>query len=182
MLTEIIAESARNAALELCAAASIKAGQIVVVGCSTSEIAGNRIGSASNSEIGRAVFNALNSVFSARGIHLAVQCCEHLNRALIIEREASSGLTIVNAIPAPEAGGAFAASAWQGFRDPVTVEEILADAGLDIGGTLIGMHLKRVAVPVRLENSLIGKARVIAARTRPKFTGGARAKYDEKLT
>ena len=182
MLPEILVESVKNIALELCSAAALKAGQTVVVGCSTSEIAGKRIGSASNSEIGAAVFNALNEIFSERSIHMAAQCCEHLNRVLIVERAASSGLTIVNAVPVPDAGGAFAAAAYHGFSDPVAVEEILADAGLDIGGTLIGMHLKRVAVPVRLDNSLLGEARVIAARTRPKFAGGARAKYDEKLT
>ena len=180
-MTVNLAESARNAALELCTAAALKAGQIVVVGCSTSEIGGRRIGTGSNSEIGSIVFNALNDVFAARGVFIAAQCCEHLNRALIIERAAAAGLTIVNAIPAHDAGGAFAAAAYEGFSDPAAVEEILADAGLDIGATLIGMHLKRVAVPVRLEAARIGEAVVTAARTRPKFTGGARAKYDERL-
>lgn len=181
MVPEKLVESTRKASLELCEAAALSSGQIVVVGCSTSEIAGRRIGSASNSEIGEAVFEALYEVFSGRGIYLAAQCCEHLNRVLIVERACSAGLCIVNAVPVPEAGGAFAAAAYNGFSDAVAIEKIRADAGLDIGGTLIGMHLKHVAVPLRLETSYIGEAMVIAARTRPKFAGGARAKYDERL-
>ena len=176
-----IYDSARSAALELCEKARLTAGQTVVVGCSTSEIAGYSVGTNSNTNIGTAVFAALNCVFSERGIYLAAQCCEHLNRALVIEREAAAGYEIVNVVPVPGAGGAFAASAYAGFRDPVAIEAISADAGLDIGGTLVGMHLKRVAVPLRLEAEYIGKAHVIAARTRPVLYGGARAQYDESL-
>ena len=176
-----IAAPARSAALELCELAALSAGQTVVVGCSTSEIAGYRVGTKSSAEIGSAVFDALYGVFSERGIYLAAQCCEHLNRALIVEREAASFLEIVNVVPVLDAGGAFASSAYGRFREPVAVEKIAADAGLDIGGTLIAMHLKRVAIPLRLECSFIGKAAVIAARTRPVLFGGARAQYNEAL-
>ena len=173
-----ISMSARAAALELCLAAELKAGEIVVVGCSTSEITGNRIGTVSSTEIGAAVFSALYGVFSGRGVYLAAQCCEHLNRAIIVEREAAGNHEIVTVVPVTEAGGAFASAAYAGFLDPVTLEEIRADAGIDIGGTLIGMHLKRVAVPLRLETAAIGRAAVTAARTRPKYIGGPRARYE----
>ncbi len=109
------------------------------------------------------------------------QCCEHLNRAIIIEREAVPGADIVNVVPQPKAGGSFATAAYHAFRDPVAVESIRADAGLDIGGTLIGMHLKQVAVPVRLQLDHIGSAILLAARVRPKFIGGVRAVYDQDL-
>ena len=176
-----IKEDTRKAALELCEKAGLKTGQTVVVGCSSSEIAGHRIGTYSKVDIGTAVFTELQSVFSERSIYLAAQCCEHLNRAIIAERAVASRYNIVNAVPVPEAGGAFATAAYNGFTDPVALEEIQADAGIDIGGTLIGMHLKRVAVPLRLDNKFIGKASVIAARTRPPLVGGSRAIYDEKL-
>ena len=175
-----IAESARSAAVELLEKAGLEAGHIVVVGCSTSEIAGRSIGTESCAEIGLAVFEALSCVFAECGVFLAAQCCEHLNRAIIIEREAAAG-EIVNVIPNPNAGGAFASAAYEGFKDPVALEEIKADAGLDIGGTIIGMHLKKVAVPLRLQVGSIGKAAVIAARTRPKFIGGDRTKYNDML-
>ena len=181
MLTDI-AEDARKAAVELCEKAGLKAGQTVIVGCSTSEIAGSHIGTLSSADVGDAVFEALYGVFSEAGVYIAAQCCEHLNRAVIIEREAAAGFTVVNAVPAPGAGGAFAAAAYSKLRDPVAVESIETDAGLDIGCTLIGMHLRRVAVPVRLENSSVGKAPVIAARTRPPLIGGTRAGYDDRLT
>jgi len=176
-----IREAAKNAALELCEKAGLKAGQTVIVGCSSSEISGHKIGTSSKTDIGIAVFNGLIEVFSERGINLAAQCCEHLNRAIIIERKISAGYTIVNAVPVPEAGGAFATAVYNSFIDPVALESFKADAGLDIGSTLIGMHLKRVAVPLRLENSIIGKATVIAARTRPPLVGGSRANYDKDL-
>ena len=128
------------------------------------------------------MFGALYGVFSKVGLVLAAQCCEHLNRAIIIEREAASCFLVVNAVPKPEAGGSFATAAYARLGDPVAVESIEAHAGIDIGGTLIGMHLKRVAVPLRLEVTHIGKAAVIAARTRPPYIGGTRASYDESLT
>ena len=124
---------------------------------------------------------AILSVLEPKGVYLAAQCCEHLNRCLIVERSAVPGLEPVNVVPQPKAGGSFATAAYGRFRDPVAVEHIRADAGLDIGGTLIGMHLKEVAVPVRLSLKAIGEAPLLAARVRPKFIGGVRAKYDEDL-
>ena len=120
-------------------------------------------------------------MFAPQGIYIAAQCCEHLNRALIVEHEAVPNAEIVNVKPQPKAGSSFATAAYNSFRHPVALEEIKADAGLDIGGTLIGMHLKKVAVPVRLDQSRIGSAIVLAARVRPKFIGGERAIYDETL-
>ena len=176
-----IKAAVQNAAAELCEKAKLKPGQTVVVGCSTSEIAGKTIGSDSSTEIGSVVFNELHSVFSELGVGLAVQCCEHLNRAIIIERDKSAGFTVVNVVPTPKAGGAFAAAAYEGFSDPVALESFQADTGLDIGGTLIGMHLKHVAVPMRLKTKQIGKAAILAARTRPPLIGGNRAHYDDEL-
>lgn len=179
---EQLTAQARAAMEELCDIAKIQPGQIVVVGCSTSEIVGAKIGTDSNLAVAEQVFDALYSVVSARGAYLATQCCEHLNRAVIVERAAVPGAEIVNVVPQPKAGGSMATTAYRRFKDPVAVEEIRADAGLDIGGTLIGMHLKRVAVPVRLSTRQIGQAILLAARTRPKFIGGVRAVYDpEKL-
>lgn len=178
-------EQARAAAEELCAAAKLIPGDLVVVGCSSSEIVGERIGSSSSEEAARAVFEGIREAFAARQALLAAQCCEHLNRALIVERETALryGLTIVNAVPQRKAGGAFATTAYRSFADPVAVEDLRcqAAAGLDIGATLIGMHLRPVAVPVRLQTGRVGQAIVIAARTRPKFVGGSRAVYDETL-
>jgi uncharacterized protein (TIGR01440 family) len=186
-LDEIRSQS-EKLALELCEAARLRRGQLVVVGCSSSEIAGHRVGSLSSPEIGRAVYEGIYDVLKEKGIYLAAQCCEHLNRAIIIERAAMNNANfmgvsdIVNAVPQPKAGGSFATAAYHGFEDPVAIEEIRADAGLDIGNTLIGMHLKKVAVPLRLSTTHIGQAPVTAARTRPKFIGGGRAVYDENLT
>ena len=174
-------QAARSAAEELADTAKLRPGQIMVVGCSTSEVLGYRIGSFSAPEIGKALFDGIMEALCPRGIFLAAQCCEHLNRAIITEAEAVSGADVVNVVPQPKAGGSFATAAYQGFEHPVALEHIRADAGLDIGGTLIGMHLKEVAVPVRLKNNLIGEARLLAARVRPKFIGGDRAAYDETL-
>lgn len=178
---EEIKRQAARAAEELCEAAKLKKGQIVIVGCSSSEIAGHKVGTLSSPEIGKAVFEGIYGVLKPRGIYLAAQCCEHLNRAVIVEREAVPQAEIVNVIPQPKAGGSFATAAYAGLEDPVAVEEIRADAGLDIGLTLIGMHLKKVAVPLRLPTTRIGEAILTAARTRPKFIGGSRAVYDENL-
>ena len=166
---------------ELIEKAKLHPCQIVVIGCSTSEICGSRIGSDSRPEVAEQVFAVLHRVLTAHGLYLAAQCCEHLNRAIIIEREAVPGADIVNVVPQPKAGGSFATAAYHAFRDPVAVESIRADAGLDIGGTLIGMHLKQVAVPVRLQLDHIGSAILLAARVRPKFIGGVRAVYDQDL-
>ena len=180
LLAQVKVESA-NAARQLAEAAKLHKGQIVVVGCSTSEVVGHNVGSWSTPEVANAIFEGLNSVFSPMGIYIAAQCCEHLNRALIVEHEAVPNGEIVNVMPQPKAGSSFATAAYHSFRHPVALEEIKADAGLDIGGTLIGMHLKKVAVPVRLQQNHIGQAIVLAARVRPKFIGGERAIYDESL-
>ena len=161
--------------------AHLHAGQIVVVGCSTSEICGSRIGTDSRPEAAKAVFQGIYDVLKERGIYLAAQCCEHLNRAIITERAAVPFAEAVNVIPQPKAGGSFATAAYAAFTEPVAVEHIRADAGLDIGGTLIGMHLKEVAVPLRLGIDRLGEALLLAARTRPKFIGGSRAVYNEEL-
>ena len=153
----------------------------MVVGCSTSEVLGSKIGTNSNPDVAGEIFKALYGYTKSKGLYLAIQCCEHLNRAIITEREAVPFAEQVNVIPQPKAGGSLATKAYAGFAEPVAVEEIKADAGLDIGFTLIGMHLKKVAVPLRLENNKIGEATVLAARTRPKFVGGVRAVYDEEL-
>ncbi len=174
-------KQAYDATVELCEKAGLKAGQILIVGCSSSEICGERIGNGSNLEAAKAVFEGIFSALNERGIYLAAQCCEHLNRAIVVERAAAAGHEQVNAVPVPKAGGSFAATAYKRFADPVVLEEIRADAGLDIGDTLIGMHLKRVAVPLRLEHDKIGQARITAARTRPKYIGGGRTVYDEGL-
>lgn len=174
-------EQAALAAKELCEKAGLKAGQLVVVGCSTSEICGSRIGSDSRPEVAQAVFDAIYGVLSERGIYLAAQCCEHLNRALIVEREALPNADEVNVVPQPKAGGSFATAAYHAFRHPIAVESVRADAGLDLGGTLIGMHLRPVAVPLRLSIDHVGSAILLAARTRPKFIGGVRAVYDREL-
>ena len=161
--------------------ANLKAGDIMVVGCSTSEIIGSKIGTNSSPDTAETVFQAIYSYTQEKGVYLAVQCCEHLNRAIITERDAVPFADTVNVVPQPKAGGSFATRAYANFKNPVAVEEIRADAGIDIGLTLIGMHLKKVAVPVRLENKMIGQALVVAARTRPKFIGGARAVYNQQL-
>lgn len=161
--------------------AKLSAGDIVIVGCSSSEIAGGTIGKNSSFEIGKAVFETIYTALSEKGIYLAAQCCEHLNRAVIIEREAASGTPFVNVRPMPKAGGSFATAAFEGMKDPVALEHIQADAGIDIGDTLIGMHLKPVAVPLRILQTTIGSAHIVCARTRPKFIGGERAHYIEEL-
>lgn len=180
-MLEDICRQAEQAAEELIEKAKLHPGQIVVIGCSTSEICGSRIGSDSRPEVANVVFDAIYGELKSRGIYLAAQCCEHLNRALILERAAAGNADIVNVVPQPKAGGSFATAAYHAFSDPVALEHIRADAGLDIGGTLIGMHLKEVAVPLRLGIDHIGSAILLAARTRPKFIGGSRAIYDDAL-
>lgn len=177
MLNEIY-EQSRLAAEELCKTADLKAGNIVIVGCSSSEAAGGVIGKNSSLETAQTIFKGIYEVLEGKGIYLAAQCCEHLNRAIIVERKALPNAEEVCVIPQPKAGGSFATTAYKTFKEPIAVEEIKADAGLDIGGTLIGMHLKRVAVPVRLSIDHIGKAILLAARTRPKYIGGCRAVYE----
>ena len=180
---EEITEQAGAAASELIEAAKLKKGDILVVGCSSSEVVGLRIGKGSDINAAEAVYEGIMSVLEPEGIFLAAQCCEHLNRAVIVEKAALlPGTEIVNVVPQPHAGGSFAVTVYKNARCPVAVEEIKADAGMDIGGTLIGMHLKKVAVPVRLSVKKIGEAPLICARTRPKFIGGSRAVYDDALS
>lgn len=165
---------------ELLSAANLRPGELVAVGCSSSEIIGGKIGKSSTPEAADAVLEGIMPLLRENGLFLAAQCCEHLNRALVVEREAAEkfGLEIVAAIPLPKAGGSFATAAYAAFKDPVLAEHVKASAGLDIGCTLIGMHLRDVAVPLRLETDHIGEALVLAARTRPKFIGGSRAVYE----
>ena len=166
---------------DVLAAANLKKGDIFVVGCSSSEIIGEKIGKGSSPEAANAVFSVIYEILDEKGIYLAAQCCEHLNRAIIIEEECAEkyGYEVVNVKPQPKAGGSFATAAYGNFKSPVAVEAISAHAGIDIGGTLIGMHLRRVAVPVRASVSKIGEANVLCARTRPKFIGGSRAVYED---
>ena len=176
-----IYEQAQASLAELCEKAKLREGSIVVIGCSTSEVVGSKIGTNSSPETAGEIFQGLYDYAKSRGIFLAIQCCEHLNRAIVTERKAVPFGEPVNVVPQPKAGGSLATQAYAHFDDPVVLEEIRADAGLDIGFTLIGMHLKQVAVPLRLESNTIGEAMVLAARTRPKFIGGARAVYNEEL-
>ena len=171
---------ARQAAEELLQAAHLETGDIFVVGCSSSEIMGGRIGKDSSMEAAAAVLAGVLPPLQEQGVYLAAQCCEHLNRALVVERECMNRFSLceVMAVPHEHAGGSFATAAYRGFSDPCLVEEIRADWGIDIGDTLIGMHLKRVAVPVRLSIKKIGEANVVFAKTRPKYIGGPRAKYE----
>ena len=180
-MNKSVYDETKAAISELCEEAKLKKGDIVVVGCSTSEVVGSQIGTNSSYDIAGEIFKALNDYTKSNGIYLAIQCCEHLNRAIITEREAVPFAEYVNVVPLPKAGGSLATQAYHGFSNPVALEEIKADAGLDIGLTLIGMHLKKVAVPLRLVNNKIGEATVVAARTRPKFIGGVRAVYNEEL-
>ena len=176
-----IEQEARQAVTELLAEAKLKKGDVFVVGCSSSEIVGGHIGKDSSLEAARAVYAGIAPVLAENGIWLAAQCCEHLNRAIVLEKEAARayGLAPVNVVPQPKAGGSFATAAYKAFSHPVMVEHVKAAAGIDIGGTLIGMHLREVAVPTRLSIKQIGEANIICARTRPKFIGGQRAHYDE---
>lgn len=175
----ITSGEAYSAAKELLEAAALKPGDILVVGCSTSEVAGASIGSYSSPELAEVVFGGIYQAVQEAGVWLAAQCCEHLNRALVLEAECARkyGYEPVSVRPQPKAGGSFATTAWERFQAPVAVETVRAHAGLDIGGTLIGMHLRPVAVPVRLSLDHVGKAVLLCARTRPKFIGGGRACY-----
>ena len=176
-----IREQTKKAAEEILEKAKVKKGDIFVVGCSTSEVMGSKIGTDSNYDTAQEIFAGLSEATKKYGVYLAIQCCEHLNRAIVIERKAVPGMEIVNVVPQKKAGGSLATVAYASFKEPVVVEEIKADAGMDIGDTLIGMHLKKVAVPVRIEIKKIGFANVVCARVRPKFIGGIRAIYDESL-
>ena len=174
-----IKKQAAKALTELLDEAGLKKGDLLVIGCSSSEIVGERIGHGSSVEAAQAVLEAVAPILKEKGIYLAAQCCEHLNRALIVEAACAEqyGYEVVCVVPQPKAGGSFATAAWKSFDAPVAVEHIRAHAGMDIGGTLIGMHLRDVAVPVRVSEKRIGEAILLCARTRPKFIGGERAHY-----
>ena len=173
-------EEARQAIEELLEIAEAKEGQLLVIGCSSSEVIGNKIGKASIPSVAGAILDGILPVLKQKGIYLAAQCCEHLNRALIVDAACAEryGLEPVCVRPVPKAGGSFAASYYDRLDHPVAVETIRAHMGLDIGGTLIGMHLRAVAVPVRLSLTKIGEANILCAKTRPKYVGGPRAIYE----
>jgi len=177
---EAIRAAAAQAVGELLEKAALKEGDIFVVGCSSSEIMGQTIGHGSAFEAAQAVLEGIAPILRERGVFLAAQCCEHLNRAIIVERACAEryGYEIVSVRPQPKAGGSFATVVWESMNDPVALEQIRAHAGIDIGGTLIGMHLRQVAVPVRLSVDRIGQANILCARTRPKYIGGPRAVYE----
>lgn len=181
-----IRKQAQRAVAELCDTAHLRPGALFVVGCSSSEVLGERIGTHTSMDVAGALYAGIASELKERGVFLAAQCCEHLNRALVVERTVLEryDLEQVNAIPQPNhAGGAFASVTWNRMADPVLVESLSAraDAGIDIGGTLIGMHIHPVVVPVRISIDRIGEASILCARRRPKYVGGQRAIYDEAL-
>lgn len=172
-------EEAYSITLELIEKADLEEGDLLVVGCSTSEVGGERIGSASQPELADQVFLGIYEAVKEKKIFLAAQCCEHLNRALIIEKKLARerGYEIVCVVPRPKAGGSFATKAYEYFENPVAVEHVKAEAGMDIGDTIIGMHLRDVAVPLRLSTDKLGNAHLVFAKTRAKYIGGERAKY-----
>ena len=182
-MVEQVREQAALAVRELIDVSGLGKGDLLVIGCSSSEIVGEHIGKGSSMDAATAVYEAVAPILAEKGIYLAAQCCEHLNRALIVEKAYADkhGLEIVAVRPMSKAGGSFATTAYDRFENPVAVEAVSADAGIDIGGTLIGMHLRRVAVPVRLSVKMIGQANILCARTRPKFIGGARAVYPDHI-
>ncbi|MBS4912945.1 MAG: TIGR01440 family protein [Veillonella sp.] len=188
MTTHVISQTdlkqaVHTAVTELLQVAKLERGDLLVVGCSTSEIRGSKIGTDSAEEMGTTIVAALQEVLVPAGINLGVQCCEHLNRAVIVEKAVAKAHNwpIGNVIPQLHAGGAASMAAYASFKEPVAVEKVEAEAGLDIGDTFIGMHLKPVVVPVRLSIKSIGEAHLTAARIRPKYIGGPRAVYDESL-
>ena len=169
----------RGAVRDLLAVAGLEPGDALVIGCSSSEVANMRIGSFSSEEIGRCIADTILGELEGTGIYMAAQCCEHLNRAVIVEKAYAkeNRIPIVNVVPQLKAGGSFATAAYADMKEPVAIEAIQAQAGIDIGDTLIGMHLAPVAVPVRSEHSMVGGAHVVMARTRARYIGGARACY-----
>lgn len=179
-MLEEIEESIKKLIEEFLEETNLEEGSLLVVGCSTSEVLGKVIGKASCLEVAEVLYKVIAEALEKRKIYLAAQCCEHLNRCLVIEKEVAlkKNYEIVKAVPQVHAGGSFATVAYKNMKSPVLVEEIKADAGIDIGDTLIGMHLKKVAVPIRLSINTIFKANVVCAFTRPKLIGGERAKYE----
>ncbi len=180
-----VKEDTKEVLGEVLELSKLEAGDLFVLGCSSSEICGEMIGTGSSLPAAQAFFDQVYEELSKRGILVAAQCCEHLNRALIVEKETAKkfGLEIVNVVPVPKAGGSLATTAYDRFQKPVAVENLkaMASGGMDVGGTMIGMHIHPVAVPLHLKKKEIGKARVVAAKYRPKFVGGDRANYNQEL-
>lgn len=180
-----IEEEAAAVASEVCDLAGLKTGQVLVIGCSSSEVVGERVGTHSSMDVAEALYRGITKVTAPKGIILTAQCCEHLNRAIVMEREVLEKLDLdeVNVIPQPKAGGSFGTTVYKNCKDPVVAESLKqkADAGIDIGGVLIGMHIKPVVVPLKINKRNILKATIIAARRRPKYVGGARAVYNDAL-
>ena len=179
MYSKIVEES-KKMIEEFLSVVPMNKGEILVVGCSSSEIVGETIGKGSDFNAAKAVYEGITPILNEKGIYLAAQCCEHLNRAIVVERECAEkyGLEEVCVVPKAKAGGSFTTAAYESFENPVVVETIKAHAGVDIGSTLIGMHLRAVAVPVRLSVKMLGNANLTFARTRPKYIGGPRAQYE----
>lgn len=160
---------------------NLQKGQIFILGLSSSEVIGGHIGKNSSIEVGEVIVETVLDILTPKGIYLAVQGCEHLNRALVVERELAiqKDLEIVNVLPTLHAGGSGQLAAFKYMKDPVEVEFITAQAGVDIGDTAIGMHIRHVQVPVRPSLREIGQAHITALASRPKLIGGARAAYQE---
>ncbi len=179
MSTDTIKSQMANLLTEFQQQVQLGSQHLLVIGCSTSEVAGSQIGTAGTIDTAENLYSALRDYQKQTGVSLAIQCCEHLNRALVIERETAEkhGYEIVSVVPVQKAGGSFATYTFKQMKDPVLVEFIKADAGIDIGDTFIGMHLKHVAVPIRVQSKTIGNAHVTMAKTRPKLIGGERAVY-----
>ncbi|MGM0843510.1 MAG: TIGR01440 family protein [Bacillota bacterium] len=182
MDVEVLKNQLKSILTEFKEQSPLKKGNLLVIGCSTSEVIGQRIGTAGTSEAAEIIFNEIKAFASDQGAGVAFQCCEHLNRALVMEREWADkrGYEEVSVIPVRTAGGAMATYAFAQFADPVVVEFVKAEAGIDIGQTFIGMHLKHVAVPIRVSQKMLGEAHVSLAKTRPKLIGGTRAVYETK--
>ncbi|MEI6286641.1 MAG: TIGR01440 family protein [Bacillota bacterium] len=176
---ELLRAQTKEVFEEIFAIAALQAGAVLAIGCSTSAILGKKIGSAGSTDIAQLIYPIIAGLAAEHQVNIVFQCCEHLNRAVVIDRKIAlvQHLEIVSAVPKPKAGGALASLAFQSMVDPVVVEFAKADAGIDIGGVLIGMHIRHVAVPLKLEHHYIGEARIIAAKSRPKLIGGERAEY-----
>ena len=166
---------------ELLEEAKLKKGDLLVVGCSTSEVGGATIGTFSSPELAEMVFGGIYQATEEAGVYLVAQCCEHLNRALILERAAAEkyGDESVIVIPQPKAGGSVPAAAWKLLDEPVLAISVQADAAIDVGDTLVGMHIRPVAVPLRPEIATLGDARIVMAYSRWPLIGGERAVYKE---
>ena len=173
--------AALDAAVDaLCKAGNIQPGGVIVLGCSTSEVAGARIGKGSVPELGEIIAEAMLSACRARSVHAAFQCCEHLNRSIVMEEAVlrSRCLMQVNAVPQPKAGGSVPAAAWKRLTRPALAAFIQADAAIDVGDTLVGMHIRPVAVPLRIDTDKIGHANLVMAYSRLPYIGGSRAVYE----